>query len=141
MKSAAFALLIAFCLPAVAFSQSTDPKIVEAAKKEGEIIWYTSMTYDQSQVLMQAFQTKYGIKAVLIRLGGGAVMNRVLTETRAGMFGYDVVGGRGEMISIFRGGARPRPTFAPNARSTPISSDKQGWWYAHYVISPHNTRA
>src|SRR5258706_10115733 len=103
MNPAALALLIAFFLPAVCFSQSTDPKIVEAAKKEGEIVWYTSMTYDQSQVLMQAFQSKYpAIKPVLIRLGGGAVMNRVLTETRAGAFSYDVVGGPGEMISIFK---------------------------------------
>src|ERR1041384_3076137 len=97
MKAAALALLIAFTLPAVCCSQS-DPKLVEAAKKEGEIVWYTSMTYDQSQVLMQAFQAKYGIRPVLIRLGGGAVMNRVLTETRARMVAYDVVGGRGERI-------------------------------------------
>src|ERR1043166_1862770 len=99
MKAAALALLIAFSLPAVCFSQS-DPKLIEAAKKEGEIVWYTSMTYDQSQVLMQAFQTKYGIRPVLIRLGGGAVMNRVLTETRAGMFAYDVVGGRGKIQEL-----------------------------------------
>jgi iron(III) transport system substrate-binding protein len=116
LKAAALALLIAFALPAVCFSQS-DPKLVEAAKKEGEIVWYTSMTYDQSQVLMQAFQTKYGIRPVLIRLGGGAVMNRVLTETRAGMFAYDVVGGRGETKMI-----------------DPDLFDKQGWFYAHYVI-------
>ena len=92
-----------FLLPFVSFSQSTDPKIIEAAKKEGEIIWYTSMSVDQSQPLMNAFNKKYpAIKPVLVRLGGGALMNRVLTETRAGLFGFDVVGGRGEMIQIFK---------------------------------------
>jgi len=87
-----------FFLPVLSFSQATDPKIVEAAKKEGEIIWFTSMSVDQSQPLMNAFQKKYpAIKPVLMRAGGGAIMNRVLTETRAGMFGFDVVGGRGDI--------------------------------------------
>jgi hypothetical protein len=31
-------LISFFLMPSVSFSQSTDPKIVEAAKKEGEII-------------------------------------------------------------------------------------------------------
>jgi iron(III) transport system substrate-binding protein len=86
----ATSLIYFLLLPAVSFSQSTDPKIVEAAKKEGEVIWYTSMSVDQSQPLMNAFNKKYpAIKPVLVRLGGGALMNRVLTETRAGLFGFD----------------------------------------------------
>jgi iron(III) transport system substrate-binding protein len=134
LKAVALALLIALTLTAAAFAQ-TDPKIVEAAKKEGEIVWYTSMTYDQSQVLMQAFQTKYGIKPALIRLGGGAVMNRVLTETRAGMFAYDVVGGRGEMITIFKERGIITPYLSPETKMIdPDLFDKQGWFYAHYVI-------
>ena len=55
----ATALISFFLLPFVSFSQSTDPKIIEAAKKEGEIIWYTSMSVDQSQPLMNAFNKKY----------------------------------------------------------------------------------
>lgn len=135
MKAAAFALSIVLCLPAVSFSQSTDPKIVEAAKKEGEIIWYTSMAVDQSQLLMNAFQAKYGIKPVLIRLGGGAIMNRVLTETRAGMFAYDVVGGRGEMISIFKERGIIGPYVSPETKQIDADLfDKQGYWYVHYVV-------
>jgi iron(III) transport system substrate-binding protein len=118
------------------FAQSTDPKIVEAAKKEGEIIWYTSMAVDQAKPLMDAFQKKYpAINPVLVRLGGGAIMNRVLTETRAGKFAFDVVGGRGEMIQLFR----ERGIITPyvSAESKMIDSDafdKQGYWYAQYVV-------
>ena len=125
-----------FFLPVLAFSQATDPKIVEAAKKEGEIIWYTSMSVDQSQPLMNAFQKKYpAIKPVLMRAGGGAVMNRVLTETRAGMFGFDVVGGRGEMIEIFKERGIIAPYISPETKLIDADLfDKQGYWYVHYVV-------
>ena len=123
-------------VPAVAFSQATDPKIIEAAKKEGEIIWYTSMSVDQSQPLMNAFNKKYpAIKPILVRLGGGAVMNRVLTETRAGLFAFDVVGGRGEMIQIFKERAIIAPYISPETKQIdPDLFDKQGYWYVHYVV-------
>lgn len=135
-KSCLVVLLFAFLFPGVAFSQSTDPKTIEAAKKEGEIIWYTSMAIDQSKLLMDAFQKKYpSINPVLVRLGGGAIMNRVLTETRAGRFSFDVVGGRGEMIQIFK----ERGIIAPYVSSEtklidPDLFDKQGYWYVHYVV-------
>ena len=123
-------------VPAVAYSQATDPKIIEAAKKEGEIIWYTSMSVDQSQPLMNAFNKKYpAIKPILVRLGGGALMNRVLTETRAGLFAFDVVGGRGEMIQIFKERAISAPYISPETKQIdPDLFDKQGYWYVHYVV-------
>lgn len=131
----AFALFL-FFVPAVSFSQATDPKIVEAAKKEGEIIWYTSMSIDQSQPFMNAFHKKYpSIKPTLVRLGGGALMNRVLTETRAGLFGYDVVGGRGEMIQLFKERAIIAPYISPETKQIDADLfDKQGWWHVQYVV-------
>ena len=130
-------LLMAAVSPALLRAQgSTDPKIVEAAKKEGEIIWFTSMSVDQSQPLMNAFQKKYpAIKPVLMRAGGGAIMNRVLTETRAGMFGFDVVGGRGEMIQIFKERGIIAPYISPETKVIDADLfDKQGYWYVHYVV-------
>ena len=125
-----------FFLPVLSFSQATDPKIVEAAKKEGEVIWFTSMAIDQSKPLMDAFQKKYpAINPVLFRAGGGDIMNRVLTETRAGKFGFDVVGGRGEMIQIFK--ERGIITFYQSPETKMIDPDlfdKQGYWYVHYVV-------
>ena len=94
------------------------------------------MSVDQSQPLMNAFQKKYpAIKPVLMRAGGGAVMNRVLTETRAGMFGFDVVGGRGEMIQIFKERGIIAPYISPETKLIDADLfDKQGYWYVHYVV-------
>ena len=36
-----------------------DPKLVEGAKKEGEMIFYTTMTLDQSKEVVDRFQKKY----------------------------------------------------------------------------------
>ena len=36
-----------------------DPKVVQAARKEGEIVWYTTMSSDQSNAFMARFQQKY----------------------------------------------------------------------------------
>jgi iron(III) transport system substrate-binding protein len=130
------ALAFLFFATVISFAQSTDPKIIEAAKKDGEIVWYTSMAVDQSQPLMNAFQKKYpAIKPTLVRLGGGALMNRVLTETRAGRFDFDVVGGRGEMIQIFKERGIIAPYISPETKLIdPDLFDKQGFWYVHYVV-------
>lgn len=129
-------VLFLFLIPARSFAQATDAKIIEAAKKEGEIIWYTSMSVDQSQPLMNAFHKKYpAIKPILVRLGGGALMNRVLTETRAGLYAFDVVGGRGEMIQIFKERGIIAPYISPETKQIDGDLfDKQGYWYVQYVV-------
>ena len=43
---------------------------MQAARKEGEIVWYTTMSSDQSNAFMARFQQKYPfLKPSIIRLG------------------------------------------------------------------------
>lgn len=66
--------------------------IVEGAKKEGRLVWYTSMAIDTSKPLLDAFQKEYPfIKAELVRAGEEQLMNRILGETRAGRWLFDAV--------------------------------------------------
>src|SRR5919106_4121950 len=59
--------------------------LVESAKKEGRLVWYTSMAIDTSKPLLDAFEKQYPfIKAELVRAGEEQLMNRILSETRAG---------------------------------------------------------
>ncbi len=49
-----------------------DPKLVEGTKKEGQMIFYTTMTLDQSKEVVDRFQKKYPfIKPTPFRTGGG----------------------------------------------------------------------
>jgi len=140
MKTGFLTLLVSviFILqPASSLSQvNTDPKIIEAAKKEGAVMWYTSMAIDQSKVVVDRFQQRYPfIKANFLRLGGGALMNRVLTEARAGKHLFDVVGGRGEMIQVFK--ERGLLAAYRSPETTMIDQDlydKEGYWYTYYVV-------
>ena len=92
-------LVIVLALPE-AISAQTNPssKLVEAAKKEGEVIYYTTMTLDQSKSVADRFEKKYGIRVTLFRTGGGPLLNKIFTESRGGRHEWDVVVGRGEMV-------------------------------------------
>jgi len=123
-----------------------DPKLIEGAKKEGEVVWYTSMAIDQSKVVVDRFQKKYPfIKPTLFRSGGGALMNKVLTEARAGRFAFDVVGGRGEMIQGFKEKNLLASYLSPETDMIdPDLFDKEGFWYTYYVVPNslgYNTKA
>ncbi len=149
MKTGFISILFAtffFLLSASSSSQtSTDPKIVEAAKKEGEVVWYTSMALDQSKPVVDQFQKRYPfIKPTLYRAGGGALMNKVLTEGRAGKSFFDVVGGRGEMIQAFKEKNFLASYLSPETKMIDQDLfDKEGYWYTYYVVPNalgYNTR-
>src|SRR5688500_9111702 len=98
LKIYAIALSLSMA-PGVAWAQgSPNPKLIEAAKKEGEVVYYTTMTLDQSRSVADRFEKKYGIKVTLFRTGGGPLLNKIFTESRGGRHDWDVVVGRGEMV-------------------------------------------
>src|SRR5713226_2611711 len=73
------------------FSQA-DAQQVEAAKKEGKVIWYTSMGVDDSQPFGASFTKKYPeVKVEVVRASAEKLLNRILTEVRAGRYLFDVV--------------------------------------------------
>ncbi len=71
---------------------SSQSAVIEAAKKEGKLVWYTSMAIDTSKPLLDAFVKEYPfIKTELVRAGEEQLMNRVVGETRAGQWLFDAV--------------------------------------------------
>jgi iron(III) transport system substrate-binding protein len=84
---AAAAVLAAGIVPALA----GDPVDVEAAKKEGKVVWYTSTPIETAQRIANLFGEKTGIKVELFRSGGSAILRRFLQETQAGRIAVDVL--------------------------------------------------
>jgi len=68
-----------------------DQRLLEAAKKEGTLTFYTSMQTPESGPLSQAFEKKYGIKVQLWRATSDQVVQRAITEARGGRNTFDVV--------------------------------------------------
>jgi len=66
--------------------------IIENAKKEGEVTLYTAVNMRDAQELIAGFNKSYpGIRVAISSLGGPGVLNKVLTEYRAGAHLADVV--------------------------------------------------
>lgn len=68
-----------------------DQKLLEQAKREGTVSWYTSLAPTESTPLGQAFEKKYGIKVEIWRSTSSKVLQRVVTEGRGNRHAFDVV--------------------------------------------------
>lgn len=67
------------------------PADIEAAKREGKVIVYGSVVPQAMEGLNKGFEKKYGIRVEYWRGDSTKVMDRALTEWRAGRPGFDVV--------------------------------------------------
>lgn len=65
--------------------------LIEAAQKEGALIWYASLTQKDSAKLIKGFEEKYGIKVTYWRSGDDNVLQRVLAESKGKAHKVDVV--------------------------------------------------
>ena len=65
-------------------------KLIDGAKKEGEITIYSSAPTDDMAALTIAFEKKYGIKAKVWRASSEKVLQRGVTEARGNRFDADV---------------------------------------------------
>ena len=84
-------------------AQAPDAKVVEAAKKEGEVVVYTSLISEDLASLSSAFEKKYGVKVKGWRAGSEKVLQRALTEARANRHEADVIETNGpELESLYR---------------------------------------
>ena len=75
----------------VASASAADPVNVEAAKKEGKVVWYTSTPIEAAQKVVNLFQDSTGIKVEMFRSGGSAIMSRFQQEMQAGRIAVDLV--------------------------------------------------
>ena len=78
-------------------------RVLQGAKKEGELRVYTSAPADDYAVFSAAFEKKYGVKVRVWRASSEKVQQRGVTEARAGRFDVDIFDTNGpEMESLHR---------------------------------------
>ena len=127
----------------LAWSQSDDRnKLIEAAKKEGKLVWYTSTNVTESKPLLDDFEKAYGIKGEIFRASGEKTLNRIVTEGRAGRWDYDVV--TISEVDALMDAKLLMPYRSPEARSfIPEFKDANGYWtavYVNYATIGYNTK-
>jgi iron(III) transport system substrate-binding protein len=80
-----------------------ESRLVAGARKEGTVVIYTSLNTQDSGPIVAAFEQKYGVKASLWRASSEKVVQRAVTEARAGRFVCDVMETNGpEMEALYR---------------------------------------
>jgi len=121
-------------LPVPSWSVSS-PKVIEGAKKEGRLVYWTSMNLSQSKLVVSRFEKKYPfINTELFRTGGGALNKKVLREDRAGNHPWDVIQTRGDLYTPLKKRGFLAPYHSPEADGIPQEfKDKKGYWTAYYA--------
>src|SRR2546427_12055761 len=80
-----------------------EQRLAKGARAEGEITLYSSLVVDDLNALSAAFEKKYGVKLKFWRAGSEKVVQRIVTEARAGRFDFDLVETNGpELESLHR---------------------------------------
>ncbi|MDR7533760.1 MAG: substrate-binding domain-containing protein [Armatimonadota bacterium] len=102
-----------------------------AARREGRVVVYGSMETDVFEVIRKIYEGRYGVQVDYWRAASNRVMDRVLTETRAGRPLFDVVlTNRSPMLILKRAGAFARFA-APSYEAFPAPThDRDG------ILSP-----
>jgi iron(III) transport system substrate-binding protein len=68
-----------------------DARLVERAKNEGPVVFYSTMTVQDGRVLLAAFERKYGVKVTHWRGSAEKIVQRAMAESRAGRNEVDVI--------------------------------------------------
>ena len=138
------ALTAAACLFSCAPGQAADAALIEAAKKEGRVLWYTTLIVNQVVIpLKTAFEKKYpGVTLDYARNDEGPTAIRLLNEAKAGKVQADIFDGLTVNVPLKREGLLARIEI-PNASDYPAEmKDADGAWHALllFVFGPgYNT--
>jgi len=110
--------------------------ILDGAKKEGEVVWYTSAGLQDSNPMAEAFQRDYPfIRVSVVRAGSGVLINKILSEARAQKGLFDVFNTNQESILPLKARNLIARYISPEAAFYDNDlKNKDGYWHAAYVI-------
>jgi ABC-type Fe3+ transport system substrate-binding protein len=138
LRCAAAMLIAAACLRG-GVACAADPALVDAAKRDGEVVWYTTQIINQLvRPAATAFEAKYGIKVRYVRANATETTVKILNESRAGRPQVDVFDGTTTVVPLKSEGFVLQ--WLPDAaRNFPAAyRDPDGYWIATnlYVLTP-----
>ncbi len=138
LRAGAFAAMIATMIAATP-ALAADPALIAAAKKEGELTWYTTQIVNQfARPAAEAFQKKYGVRVNYIRADSNEVTLRLQNEGKAGRVMADVFDGTGATAALKAANLVAKYIPESANRLPDRYKDKDGYWVATnlYVLTP-----
>ena len=118
---------------------------LEGAKKEGRVVLYTNSTVPSLDPLIKRFEAKYPfLKVEYIRLGAPKLLNKILTEERAGTHNPDVIETEGLTAYLMMKKNFFAKYVSPESKAFPKGAkDPDGYWTSsssNYKIVAYNTK-
>jgi ABC-type Fe3+ transport system substrate-binding protein len=131
-------MLVGFCLVSD-LALAADQSLIDAAKREGRVTWYTTLVIDQFvRPLSEAFEGKYGIKVEYVRSTSNEVILRITNEAKAGRIMADVIDGNAYAGALRRENLLLDWLPEATRKMPPQYFDRQGYWVATnlFVLTP-----
>jgi ABC-type Fe3+ transport system substrate-binding protein len=141
MKRLRFAVMAVVGLLGLAegSAHAADAALIAAAKKEGEVVWYTTQIIAQLvRPMSAAFEKTYGIKVRSTRANSTELSVKIINESQAGKPQSDVFDGTSTVVVLKKEGYvlkwLPDPAKAYPAQY----KDPDGYWVANnlYFLTP-----
>ena len=125
--------------------QDRQARIEEGAKREGEVVWYTSFQTDDANRFIQLFEKRYPfVKVNLVRLTSERVLQRYLMEFQGNTFLADIVDTNDFQMELPRRKGTLQPYYTPSVeRFDKRFLQPQGYWVASrltMIVNGFNTR-
>jgi iron(III) transport system substrate-binding protein len=76
------------------------PQLIEAAKKEGKVVFYTAIDLQVSEKIGKAFEAAYGVTLSVERTGGERIFQRVGQERANKVYAVDVMDASDQALFI-----------------------------------------
>lgn len=110
---------------------AADEALIQAAKKEGSVTWYTTLIVNQmARPAVDAFQKKYGIKVNYVRADTNVSIVRIQNEAQAGKTQADVIDTTSGTPLLKRMGLLEK-WLPDGAKALPAEYvDPEGYWVA-----------
>src|SRR4026209_1498438 len=114
----------------VLFPQANAATSDEAARAEGEVVFYSSLNNEQIVTLVDTFKKKYPfIKPSFYRGTSERVLQRANTEAKAGRFAVDVVTSAGFQVQLMKDSGLTQRFIPPKASAYEEGfKDPDGHW-------------
>lgn len=113
------------------------PEILAAAKKEGQVTFYSSLDVPLINQLKAAFENKYGIKFNFLRLSSTVLFNRAVQEFDLGVNAVDVI--ETAVVAQFEDlkAKQMLRAFSPASMGlirNPAYYDREHYWHAGRIL-------
>jgi iron(III) transport system substrate-binding protein len=147
MKILHLAALACLGFASLAHAQAGNPELIAQAKKEGALVWYTTISVPEAKDFADAFEKQFPpIKVEIFRSGAGVLANRISSEYQARNYRVDIVQGissRGVIPAFKRKEIIGRYNSPEYKFVASDLKDKEGYWSSmnvNTIVLAYNTR-